>query len=89
MEKSNTTLAFALGAVAGGLTALLLAPDRGKNTREKLKEGASGLLEQSTEAIGATKSTVEDTTKAYAGAVKSAVEEGKQAYLRELKTQSN
>jgi gas vesicle protein len=41
MSKStDTALAFLLGAVAGGIIALLLAPEKGEVTRRKLREGA-------------------------------------------------
>jgi gas vesicle protein len=39
-EKSHTLMAFMLGAVAGGVTALLLAPASGRELREKIGEGA-------------------------------------------------
>jgi len=39
-RNSDTALAFLLGAVTGGIVALLLAPDKGENTRRKLREGA-------------------------------------------------
>lgn len=34
-------LSFIAGAVAGALTALLLAPDSGEKTRARIKQGAS------------------------------------------------
>ena len=37
-ETSNVLVAFLLGAVAGGVTALLLAPASGAETRKRLKE---------------------------------------------------
>lgn len=36
--KSNTLLAFIGGALAGAAIALLYAPDKGENTRKKMKE---------------------------------------------------
>ena len=39
-EKSHTLMAFMLGAVAGGVAALLLAPASGRELREKIGEGA-------------------------------------------------
>jgi gas vesicle protein len=42
-KSSDTLLAFFIGAVAGGITALLLAPDKGSETRRKLRQGASEL----------------------------------------------
>jgi gas vesicle protein len=37
---TNLLLAFAAGAVLGTITALLLAPDRGAETRRKLRDTA-------------------------------------------------
>lgn len=38
--RSNTLMAFLLGAVTGGVTALLLAPSSGRELRERIGEGA-------------------------------------------------
>ncbi len=44
MSKStDTALAFLLGAVAGGVIALLLAPDKGEVTRRKIRQGAGDI----------------------------------------------
>jgi gas vesicle protein len=44
MSKStDTALAFLLGAVTGGVIALLLAPEKGEVTRRKIREGAGDL----------------------------------------------
>lgn len=39
-RSSDIALAFLVGAVAGGVTALLLAPDKGEVTRGRIKKGA-------------------------------------------------
>ncbi len=39
-DGSSTLLAFLLGAVTGGVAALLLAPTSGRELREKIGEGA-------------------------------------------------
>ena len=45
MENSDKTfIAFILGAVAGALTALLLAPESGDKTRKKINKTASDVL---------------------------------------------
>ena len=36
-------LCFIAGAMAGAVTALLLAPDSGENTRAKIRKGAADL----------------------------------------------
>ena len=44
MSKStDTALAFLLGAITGGVVALLLAPEKGEVTRGKIRQGASDL----------------------------------------------
>lgn len=42
-RNSDTALAFLLGAVTGGIVALLLAPEKGEVTRRKIREGASDM----------------------------------------------
>ena len=42
-NAKNTAIGFILGAAAGAITGLLLAPDSGKNTRVKLKQSALDL----------------------------------------------
>ena len=44
MSKSgDTALAFLLGAITGGIVALLLAPEKGEVTRRKIRHGAVDL----------------------------------------------
>jgi gas vesicle protein len=40
-ESSHTLMVFLLGAVAGGVTALLFAPTSGRELRDKIGEGAN------------------------------------------------
>jgi len=56
----ETALAFLLGVVAGGVTALLLAPDRGEETRRKLRQGAHNLSHRGGEAIGTARGALGD-----------------------------
>jgi len=42
-RESDTLFAFLLGAVAGGMTALLLAPDKGERTRRRIRHAAEDL----------------------------------------------
>ena len=42
-KSSDTALAFLLGAVTGGIIALLLAPEKGEVTRKKIRDGATDL----------------------------------------------
>jgi gas vesicle protein len=42
-RNSDTVLAFLLGAVTGGVIALLLAPEKGEVTRGRIRKGASDI----------------------------------------------
>jgi len=42
-RSGDTALAFLLGAVTGGVIALLLAPEKGSVTRRKLRDGATDM----------------------------------------------
>ena len=71
--------AFAIGALAGAVTALLFAPHSGKETRQliaargrKVKEGAQETFEQAKDIIGSTKAKIADAFEAG----KEAVNEG-------------
>lgn len=91
----ETVLAFLLGAVAGGVTALLLAPDRGSETRRRLRTGARDLKDTASEKgrrlVDATQAGVDhvtESTRAQLGAVRGAVAEGREAYRREVSKES-
>jgi len=49
-DSSHTLMAFLLGAVAGGVTALLLAPTSGRELRDKIGEGANKARDQALDA---------------------------------------
>lgn len=44
MSIGKSLLCFIAGAVAGAVTAVLLAPDSGEKTRARIKEGASNVV---------------------------------------------
>ena len=46
MNNANTLLAFMAGAAAGAVAALLLAPESGEKTRERIRQKAEGVTEQ-------------------------------------------
>lgn len=83
-ETSNVAIAFLLGLVAGGVTALLLAPYSGKETREKLKDGLKKAKEKALETFEETK----EAAKAHKEALKTAFEEGKEVYKKALEEKS-
>lgn len=74
MSKTNElTAAFALGVVAGGVAALLWAPEKGEVTRKRLKESAAEAVK-----------TAAHTARMQAEAVKGAVAEGAKIYREQL-----
>ncbi len=90
-DTKSVVWAFLIGAAVGGVTALLLAPDRGENTRRKLKEGARHVYDQGEEKVheiassarGAAKS-LRDGAKEQLEAASVAFQEGRKAYRQEL-----
>jgi len=80
-ETSNVMVAFLLGAVAGSVAALLLAPASGEETRKKLADGLRKAKDKALDGL--------DSAKEYAGthkeALKEAYQEGKEAYQKSLK----
>ncbi len=85
------SVAFAVGALAGGIVALLLAPEKGEVTRKRLKEGARELIEHGETVAGEIRGAAEGVIKTATGtvrrqaeAVRGAVAEGTKAYREEL-----
>lgn len=89
-SASSVFLAFVLGGIVGAGAALLMAPQSGKETREKIKDIADDIKEKATGYAGQIKdkvaSAVEDG-KGFFEEKKSlltaAVEAGKEAYGKE------
>ncbi len=89
-SASSVFLAFVLGGIVGAGVALLMAPQSGKETREKIKGIADDIKEKATGYAGQIKdkvaSAVEDS-KGFFEEKKSllttAVEAGKEAYEKE------
>ena len=91
-ETKDTFLAFLLGAVTGGIVALMLAPASGSETRRKLAEASSDAYRRCKDSvdqiggdIGGQARGVADSARHQVDAVKGAVSEAKGAYQRELK----
>tara|TARA_B100001013_G_scaffold319339_1_gene228171 strand:+ start:904 stop:1242 length:339 start_codon:yes stop_codon:yes gene_type:complete len=88
-EGSNTVLAFLLGIVTGGVTALLLAPSSGSETRKKLSEGAKRLRDEAGRLANETGDRIHqgvEQAKDFAETQKSAVQdfaETKKSAIRE------
>jgi len=89
-SSGSLFLSFLLGGVVGAGLALLLAPQSGLETREKIKEMADEMKDKTTGYIDDAKkkatSFVDEGKGFYEGKkslVKSAVEAGKEAYEKE------
>ncbi len=68
--KRTTALGFALGALAGGVTALLTAPKSGRSTRKQLKESAQQMKDTAMEKIEEGSTVVKDNTSAASNRIK-------------------
>ena len=73
-KTSDTLLAFLVGAVAGGIAGILFAPDKGSETRRKLRKGAGELytkgekiLEETGHALGEKAHEISDAARGKAG----------------------
>lgn len=91
IKINGLTAAFALGVVAGGAAALLLAPEKGEVTRKQLKAGAARLAKRGEaftgkirEATAEAMKTAASTARKQVEAVKGAVAEGAKTYREEL-----
>ncbi len=89
-SSGSLFLSFLLGGVVGAGLALLLAPQSGRQTREKIREFAGEVKDKTTEYIDDAKrkvTSVVDEGKGFyeqkKSLVKSAVEAGKEAYEKE------
>lgn len=51
MSTGNSLLCFIAGAMAGAVTAVLLAPDSGAKTRARIRKGASDVVGNAKEKI--------------------------------------
>ncbi len=78
--KGSATIAFMVGAVAGGVAALLWAPQTGARLRQRIKEGADDLHTKGERFKEATREKKEAIT----GTVKGVVAEARQTYKDEL-----
>lgn len=79
-RRGSVPVAFLIGAVVGGVTALLLAPESGAQMRRRLKRGAHDLQEKGSTLAHDMSDRVETAT----GAMKGAVSEARITYREEL-----
>ena len=83
-NAGSTLLVFSLGAVLGAGLALLLAPDSGRNTRQRL---ASTARRWGTSA-GDTIDQARDTVAELGADAKSAIKAGQESFLHDRTTRS-
>ena len=77
-ETGNVLLGFLVGAVAGGVAALLFAPATGRETRQKIAEGLTNTRHKLHDEYEHAK----DYAKTQRDALKEGLHEGKEAYKR-------
>lgn len=89
-SSGSMLLSFLLGGVVGAGLALLLAPQSGRETRQKIKELAEDVKDKATGYIDEAKNKVTGVVDGGRGyyeekksIVKSAIEAGKEAYEKE------
>lgn len=80
-DASNVLVALLVGAVAGGVTALLLAPASGSETRQKIKD----TLRRGKEKLQESADGVKDFAESHRTALEDGVIGGKEAYQKSLK----
>jgi hypothetical protein len=78
--RGSAAIAFLLGAVAGGIAALLLAPQSGAQTRRRLRRGAHDLREKGKQFA----LEMGERTDIVTGAMKGAMSEAKHTYRDEM-----
>ena len=64
-RRGSGALAFLIGALAGGLAAVLLAPQSGAETRDRLKRGARDLREKGSQLAHRGEKRAEKVTDAF------------------------
>ncbi|MHB8709516.1 MAG: YtxH domain-containing protein [Desulfuromonadales bacterium] len=77
-ETSNVLLGFLVGAVAGGVAALMFAPSSGKETRQKIVDGLGQTRNKLQEELEHAK----EYAKTQKEALKEGFHEGTEAYKR-------
>jgi len=59
-DNGKVLSALLLGAAAGAVLGLLMAPDKGSNTRKRIQDGAAELIDELTEKINEGKEAIND-----------------------------
>ena len=83
-RKTGIVVAFAVGAVAGAVAGVLLAPDKGENTRRKIKDNAGRMVRDTTDLVGGKAEELKTSLRTQGRAVKEAVHTARETYRHEL-----
>jgi gas vesicle protein len=78
-------IGFALGAIAGGVLALLLAPASGEKTRQRIGSAARRLSRDARQSLGDARDTVSQAATGLGADVKSAIDAGREAFRHDGK----
>jgi len=84
-NSGNVMIGFALGAVVGAGLALLLAPENGRQTRDRLAASAKRWGKRAGDSIDLARETAADL----GSDAKSAIRAGKDAFLEDLGTRQS
>jgi gas vesicle protein len=80
VRSLTPVVGFALGALVGGVLALLLAPASGEETRRRLGAAARRLSRDARRTIDEARETVAETASGLGEDVKSAMDAGREAF---------
>jgi gas vesicle protein len=78
-RNHSASMAFVIGAIAGGVAALLLAPESGKQLRTRIRSRATDVKDHARETVGHLREKAESVTST----VKGAASEARHAYRDE------
>jgi gas vesicle protein len=79
-DTGSLVASFLLGSIVGAGIAILLAPQSGRETREKIKELAETVKEKIVSSVESAKDILEEKKSI----LSAAVEAGKEAYKKEV-----
>jgi gas vesicle protein len=84
----NAVIAFAAGALAGGVAMLLTAPRKGSEMRHRLAEGTGEFVRDTRDRVAETARDMGNTVRGRKDAVKQAASAAKEAYREEMENSS-
>jgi gas vesicle protein len=88
MTSRHAFMGFLIGAAAGGLAGVLMAPDSGKATRKKVKKRSKRMVHNGEEKIESARTAIDEKTSEYTEAVKGILDDvsrGSRAHVGAVK----